>query len=245
MLDEIDRGRSLVDYGGEYWENELSAARSRSYGPALARVAEVFLYARRSIDVFLDIGAGAGFLLDACATYLPNSKHRFFGIEKFPPAGLNRTNSNLITGEIAEINFKVDAGCCIEVIEHLTPSMLREMLSDISVVANENSIFIFNSGQPSFVRNENPAYLDPRGRGHIMSYSLSAISKLAEPAGFRVHALEGKTWAFILEKTLASDTVPMKDRIWTPVQANLDVLNDPDMGSLMHILGIETARAYG
>ena len=244
-IDEIDNGRSLVDYEGSYWEKELKAARVRCYGPALARVAEAFLYARRPIDVFLDVGTGGGLLLDACSTYLPRSKHKFYGIEKYPPAYHMSQNPNLIIGSISDLDMKVDAGCCIEVIEHLTPKMLRTMLVDLAAVSHDDALFIFNSGQPDFVRKDAPGYLDPLRCGHLVSYSLAAISILAEPAGFRVHELVGKTWAFLLEKTESRSPEAVKDRIWTPVKSNLDVLKDADMGSVMYILGLETARAYG
>lgn len=245
VLEEVDRGRSLVQYSEPYWKAELDASRARSYGSSLARVAETFLYARRPIDVFLDIGAGAGFLLEACATYLPASKQKFYGIEKYPPRAHSTQNSNFVVGEIPDLQLRVDAGCCIEVIEHLTPVMLSKLLHDLSAVANQDALFIINSGQPAFVKHEDPRYLDPCGRGHLVSYSVKSIAHLAEPHGFRVHALPGKTWALLLEKSASRGAEHLVDRIWTPVPKNAEALNDPTMGSLMYVLGVETARAYG
>ena len=69
-LSEFDMGRPLRDYDASYWGNEEGPARSRAYGAALCRVAETLLYARRPVKRFIDLGAGAGYLLDALATYL-------------------------------------------------------------------------------------------------------------------------------------------------------------------------------
>ncbi|MER2265140.1 class I SAM-dependent methyltransferase [Methylobacterium oxalidis] len=243
VLRDVDLGRSLVDYTAAYWNSELAASRARSYGPALARTAETFLYARRPINVFLDIGAGAGYLLDALSTYLPSSKAKFWGIEKYPP--IDRVaNSNLVIGTIADFHMRVDGGVCVEVIEHLTPTMLRSLLSELADVSNEDALYVFNSGQPCFVKQEDPEYLDPTGRGHLVSYSLKGIESLANPLGFQVRPLPGKTWAFVLEKTGTLDISIITDRIWTALPSNRETLNDPRMGSVMYVLGIESARAY-
>src|SRR5688572_9444278 len=63
ILNKIDAGFGLIDYSSSYWSEELKAARERSWGPALARVAELFLYARLPIRKFIDIGSGPGYLL--------------------------------------------------------------------------------------------------------------------------------------------------------------------------------------
>ena len=46
-LDRIDAGGSIIEYDQGYWRMELAAARERSREAALARLAEVFYYARR------------------------------------------------------------------------------------------------------------------------------------------------------------------------------------------------------
>jgi hypothetical protein len=124
VLDLIDAGECLVTYNDGYWNQELQAARDRSYGSSLARVAEALLYARRDVNVFLDVGSGPGYLLDACRTYMPASAHHFYGVEKFPPPGVTTTSPNFIVGSAGDVKLTVDAGCCIEVIEHLTPRMI-------------------------------------------------------------------------------------------------------------------------
>lgn len=242
ILTKIDNGLSLIEYDHTYWDEESSAARERSYGSSLARVAEAILYARRDIDVFLDIGTGPGFLLDACHTYLPNAAHKFYGVEKFPPVR-HTTNANYVIGDVADLTLPVDGGCCVEVIEHLTPAMVSGILAGLSRVAQPNALFIFNSGQPSFVKNEDPGYLDPTKRGHIVSYSVRGFDHLARPHGFIARPIPGKTWAFVLEKTTEIDDV-LINRIWAPSKSNRAMLTDPVMGSVMYIVGLESARAY-
>lgn len=243
VLREVDAGLSLIDYDEQYWSSELSSSTERSYGPSLARTAEAFLYAQRKIDVFLDVGAGAGFLLDALAKYLPASCSKFYGVEKFPPA-IHTRRENFLIGDVAEFPKKVDAGVCVEVVEHLTPYMLSSLIGGLSSISNENALYIINSGQPKYVVHEDPGYLDPTGRGHVVSYSVKGMQSLAEPHGFVVHELPGKTWALVLEKCAVSPGSCISDRIWSPVEENRRTLCDPVMGSVMYILGLESARAY-
>jgi len=33
-------------------------------------------------------------------------------------------------------------------------------------------------------------------------------------------------------------------RIWSPLAENVSILNGPEMGSALYVLGIDTARAY-
>src|ERR1044071_6906379 len=63
-LKKIDSGFNIIKYDKNYWKMELENAWERSYGPSLARAAEAIYYCRRPINKFLDIGAGAGYLLD-------------------------------------------------------------------------------------------------------------------------------------------------------------------------------------
>ena len=97
-----------------------------------------------------------------------------------------------------------------------------------------------------FVKNEDPGYLDPTVRGHIVSYSVEAMRCLADPIGFKVHPLPGKTWAMALEfnPQHARIDCPLADRIWHALPENTDLLCDPDHGSVLRILGLESARAY-
>lgn len=243
VLREIDAGLSLVDYNEQYWRSEISSSTERSYGPSLARTAEAFLYARRKIDVFLDVGAGPGFLLDALAKYLPTSSSKFYGVEKFPPA-VHTSNKNFLVGDVADFPMQVDAGVCVEVIEHLTPTMLRSLMRGLSSVSSDNALYIINSGQPKYVIHEDPGYLDPTGRGHVASYSVEGLRSLVNPYGFDVHELPGKTWALALEKGPVAHGGCVSDRIWSPVAENRCTLFDPAMGSVMYILGLESARAY-
>lgn len=244
VIARIDRGENLVSYSADYWKAETVAARERSYGAALARVAEVFLYARKPIERFIDLGTGPGYLLDALATYLPCSSSKFHGIEKFPPEQYS-SHKNYHVGALDDLNMKFDAGSCIEVIEHLTPSILKEMISQLATRSTENSVYIFNTGLPDYVLNEDPGYLDPLVRGHIVSYSLAGLALMANPLGFAVKPIPGKTWAFLLEYTNDKhENEEVIDRIWTANPKNVETLKDPIMGDVLYLLGLETARAY-
>lgn len=246
VLDQIDAGKGLVNYTETYWKEELPAARERSWGPSLARVAEVFLYARIPIKKFIDIATGPGYLLDAIQYYLPSSGEIFYGNEIFPPPEEYCTsNKNYFRGYLHEFGFTFDAGCCIEVIEHLTPSMVGKLFSDLAAKSVENSIYIFNTGLSQFIKNENIGYLDPFVRGHIMGWSVSGVEILARSSGFQILPIPGKAWAFIAEyKPTHNFKNNITDRIWKALPENTNTLKDKKTGELLYILGLDTARAY-
>ena len=111
LVERIDGGEPLIEYNDAYWCSELPAAWARSYGPALARVAETILYTRRPIKRFLDIGSGPGYLLDALSYYLPTSNNVFHGIEQFPPPAKRcSTHPNFLVGRVADLTGNFDAG---------------------------------------------------------------------------------------------------------------------------------------
>ncbi len=200
ILNKIDTGFGLNDYGSSYWSEELKAARERSWGSALARVAELFLYARLPIRKFIDIGSGPGYLLDALQYQIPSTSDIFYAHELFPPADEFCTkNKNYLKGSMLNFQFSFEAGCCIEVIEHLTPSMVKGLFSDLAKKSKANSIYIFNTGLVEYIEKEDINYLDPYVRGHIMGWSIKAVKHLAQPFGFVVLPIPGKTWAFIIE----------------------------------------------
>ncbi|GHU46879.1 hypothetical protein FACS1894200_01370 [Spirochaetia bacterium] len=138
-------------------------------------MAELFHYARIPIRKFVDIGSGHGYFLDAVGKYLPESKEMFFAVEKFPPPVAHRTHSNnYFIGDTADFSEKVDGGVCMEVIEHMEPRTVKNLFQSIACISNPGAIYIFNTGMPDYVRNEDPDYLDPTVRGHIGSYSVQA-----------------------------------------------------------------------
>jgi SAM-dependent methyltransferase len=246
-LARIDAGFNIVKYEEGYWRKELDSARERSYGPALARMAEAVYYCRRPIEKFLDIGTGPGYFLDAIAKLLPDHAHQFYGVELFPPDAEWRTKSaNYIMGDLGDLEHRFDCGICIEVIEHLTPRMLDGLLQKLARISNPNALYIINTGMPEFVIHEDIGYLDPTGRGHLVSYSLDAMILMGRKHGFTAHQIKGKTWAFALEFTpgekLAAEDI--RGRIWKASAHNLAILHDSTMGDALQILGRETSRAY-
>lgn len=246
LLARIDAGDAPCDYDDGYWKRELDAARERSSGVSLARVAEAALYCTIPIQRFVDIGSGPGYLLDALARYLPARSERFYGVEKFPPPPTERSaHANYLCCDLADVGLTFECGVCIEVLEHLTPAMASGLAAAMAKVSVPGSLFLFNTGLTDYVRKEDPGYLDPYRRGHITSWSMRAAAKIFEPQGFVVHALRGKTWAFLVERPNATqaDRRP-EDRIWHAPAANRGLLTDPEMGEVLFLLGRESARAY-
>lgn len=188
----LDAGGSLVgDYTEEYWQQERVGAIERASGVSLCRAGEAILYCRRLVRRFLDLGAGPGFLLQELHRLIDPSAEIFHGVEKYPPP-YAASCPNFHIGGIEALEGRFDAGVCIEVVEHLTPRMLDRMLADLATVSEPGSLWLFNTGMPDYVRNEDPAYLDPRHRGHIISYSLAGVTPYFEAHGFRVSALPGR-----------------------------------------------------
>jgi hypothetical protein len=244
VIAAMDAGRPVRRYDQAYWEAEAKESHERSFGAALSRVAETLLYARLPVRRFLDIGSGPGFLLDALSTYLPVSRDIFWGIEQFPPEE-HTGHANYRIGSLSELPGTFQAGVCIEVIEHLTPAMLRGLVAQLAPKSEPDSIYLFNTGLSSFVKQGNLHYLDPLHRGHIMSWGLPGLARLFAEHDFRVTALPGKTWAFVAEYRPTPSEIQFDQRIWFPVAANKAILHDPMMGSHMYVVGLDTARAYG
>jgi hypothetical protein len=235
------------EYGTEYWQSELPAARERCFGPAVLRVAETIAYCRIPIHAFIDIGAGTGWLLDALEALLPEATDRFHAVELYPPPSEHRTgHPNYVVGTLGSLPITFDAGVCIEVIEHLTPATLRMLVAQLAARSRPGSLYLFNSGQPAFVEHEDPAYLDPHRRGHVVSYSVAGAECIFNPAGFNVIALPGRHWAFLAEfgpkQMVDEDT--LISRLWRPVPENAAMLHSARFGALIRSAGIDTARAY-
>jgi hypothetical protein len=246
FLARVDAGE-VGNYQDEYWDFEMAAAKERCYGSTLLRVAEVFYYARRPIGKFIDIGTGSGLLLDAVSTLLPSLRDRFHGIELFPPPVEYRSgHPNYQIGTLGDLNDRFDAGVCIEVIEHLTPATLRSLGGQLAARSAPGALYYFNSGQPAFVEQENPGYLDPTKTGHIASYSIAGLTHIFAPLGFNVIALPGRTWAFLLEygPPAAVGCAELLDRLWNPVPENMQALAGDPFGNMIRAMGLESARCY-
>lgn len=239
-LREIDAGRSHVrDYGEQYWAMELKAARYRAKGEALSRAGEAILYCRRPVHRFLDIGAGPGFLLEKLLESLDPDAEIFHAVEKFPPEGCFQ-HPNYHTGSLSDLSDRFDAGVCIEVVEHLTPTMLGSLVEALAKVSKPDSYWLFNTGMDEYVANEDPGYLDPYRRGHIVSYSIKGVKAIFEPHGFKVHQLPGKSFAFAAEFQ-PSAPCDYDERIYRPLAENLKLLK---RNPLLYIAAFEVARSY-
>lgn len=237
-------GRS---YDDSYWATEMSAVRERNHGASLIRIAEVFHYARRPVRRFLDVSTGAGTLLDAAAELVPEIADTFWGIEPFPPPPRYRArHPHYRIGHLRDLDGRFDGGTCIEVIEHLPPDVLKAMVGELAAVSEPGALWYFNSAQPSFVLRDDPGYLDPHLRGHVASYSVEGLRHVFAAAGFTVHALPGRDWAFLAEHGThpAQDANTLLDRVWTILPENRDRLDSARFGPLLRAAGQEGARCY-
>jgi len=231
-LARIDSGEAVFKYADGYWASEMVAARERAFGIAMARTAEVFLYCRRPIRRFLDVGTGPGTFLDAVAAYLPHVADRFRAVERFPPPEPERTQqANYRIGRVGDYPPEsFDAGLCIEVFEHLTPNMVDRLLAEIASVSRADACFLVNTGLADYTRDECPAYLDPIGRGHITIWTVLAVNHLARRHGLVATAVPGRSWCFLLEK--ANLPRPStEDRAATALSENRSSLQRPDAGA--------------
>jgi hypothetical protein len=214
-------------------------------------MAEVILYSRIPVQRFVDVGTGPGYFLDAVRKYLPSNAHRFYGIEKFPPPVPERsTHPNYLVGEVNDLPGTFDGGLCMEVVEHLTPRMMRSLLEQIAHKSNPGACYIVNTGLSDFVMTVRPDYLDPVRRGHIVSWSLPAVSALCAGLPLTVHKITGKPWAFVLERQRSTDNSrssteeDIRLRASTSLSENKALLTDPVMGTVMLVLGHYTVLAF-
>ena len=236
----LDAGGSLVgDYSEAYWEHERIGAVERAAGVSLCLLAEAILYCRRPVRRCLDVGAGPGFLLREAQRLLDPDGEVFHGIEKFPPPYAVAC-PNFHVGDIHEVEGRFDAGVCIEVVEHLTPSMLDGLVHGLAQASEPGALWLFNTGMPDYVRNEDPAYLDPSRRGHIISWSLDGIRPCFERHGFAVRAMPARSFAFVVERLPAGE-VDFAERIYAPLQENRALVQ---RNGLLYQAAFETARSY-
>jgi len=240
ILAGIDAGTSPRSYDADYWRVELESARDRSRSDALVRAGEAILYAQRKVTRFLDVGAGPGYLLDELAKLFPGNADLFHAVELFPPSE-HSSHPNYVIGDVGQLAGKFDAGVCVEVVEHLTPTMLTGLVRGLAQVSEVDTLWFFNTGMPDYVINQDSGYLDPVKRGHIMSYSIDGLRCIFEPFGFRVSSLPGKTFAFIAEYKPSSQDVQFNDRIYKPIVENRELLEG---AGLIYQAAFESARAY-
>lgn len=240
VISDMDRGRSTVgEYAAEYWEQERKAAKDRAEGLSLCRAGEAILYCRRPVNRFLDVGSGPNYLASNLQRLIDPDQQIVHAVEKFPPPYAEQ-HGNFHVGDIVDLEGKFDAGVCIEVVEHLTPEMLRSVAAGLAKISANRSFWLFNTGMPDYVTKEDPAYLDPVRRGHIMSYSLTAVEKIFAPLGFRVGMLPGKSFAFFAE-FMPDEDVDFDRRIYAPVPENVALLKRHEL--LFHA-AFEAARSY-
>ncbi|MBT2117213.1 methyltransferase domain-containing protein [Dyella sp. LX-66] len=240
VLAKIDEGHTTREYDADYWNSEIASAHERAQADGLICAGETILYTRRPVRRFLDVGAGPGYLLDELALRYPARPDTFHAVELFPPEERSQ-HPNYVVGDVGSLDGKFDAGVCIEVVEHLTPRMLDGLVAGLAKICNVNSAWLFNTGMPAYVREQDPDYLDPKRRGHIVSYGLKALRRIFEPHGFRVLELPGKTFAFLVEYQADFAPVAFDDRFYNPLPENLQLMKE---APLVYIAAFESARSY-
>ncbi len=239
-LRRIDVGDSVRQYDSAYWQDELVSARDRAKFEGPVRVGEAILYARRPVRRFLDVGSGPGFLLDQLTALFPQNPDTFHAIEMFPPDE-HTVHPNYRVGALSQFDQRFDGGICIEVVEHLTPRMFDELAASLAKLSEPGALWLFNTGLPEYVLEEDPGYLDPKWRGHIVSYSLAAAARILGRHGFRVTQLPGKSFAYIAEYESGLDWIEIEKRIYQPLDWNLSLLKQH---GLLYMAAFEAARAY-
>lgn len=124
---------------------------------------------------------------------------------------------------------------------------MTEALRDArrSVRSERGAIYIFDTGLPEYVKGEDPGYMDPKRRGHIVSYGRKGMAHIAASLGFACLPIVGKPWAFCLEYLPEEGQPPLQPRIGSRRPENRALLHDREMGSALYVLALETARAYG
>lgn len=237
-LAAVDEGKTTRAYDADYWQEELRAARERAQGASLVRAGEAVLYARRPVRQFLDVGTGPGYLLDALAGLLPSHAAAFHGIELFPPEA-HSSSPNYHVGDVRDLHGTFDAGTCIEVVEHLTPRMLRMLARGLAAISSPGSLWLFNTGSPEYVMREDPDYLDPLRRGHIVAYGLRGIRHIFEPLDFRISAIPGKSYAWFAEFKPV-EALDFSERVYRPLSENRSLLEE---SGLLFQAAFESARA--
>ena len=178
------------------------------------------------IRAFVDIGAGTGWR-SSTEALLPEAIDRFHAVELYPPPPPHRTSHpNYVMGTLDSVDRTFDAGVCIEVIEHLTADYAASLVAHCSA-SRPGSLYLFNSGQPDFVEREDPGYLDPHGRGHIVSYSLAGAASILAPAGFNVIDVARPRLGFLAEFGPQDpvDAEALIARLWHPVPENVSMLH--------------------
>lgn len=248
VLQQIDNGTQVFEYQEEYWKDELESAKERAWGVAIARMSECFHYCKIPIQRYIDVGTGPGYFLDAIDHFLPDSSNQFFGWEIYPPKKEFQTkHKNYFNYPLADINIKFQAGSCMEVIEHITPKQVYNLMDNLKHKLDDGAFLIFNTGLVDYVLKEDMDYLDPVRRGHICVWSVKALNILLKDLGYSCYPLGKKTWAVGIEyraKNAGNGENSIDGRIWSILPENKKILEDKNSGTVIKILGIESARAY-
>ena len=114
------------------------------------------------------------------------------------------------------------------------------MVSDLSLVSEIDSLWLFQTGEPNFeIGNKKPGKLSPLSGVHIVSYSLKGLSPIFERYGFKIQECPGNSWAFIAEFR-PSGEITFEERFSHPLEFNKKLLMK---SGLLYQASFESARA--
>ena len=247
FLAAVDAG-AVGNYRDSYWEQELPAARERSFGPGVARMAETLRMARMPVRRALDIGSGPGLLLDALAELVPSLAERVHGVELFPPPPrAAQPSPNYHVGSVGDLEGTVRRR---RVHRSDRASHARHARRPAAATRGE-----IEPGRALFLQLR-PAVVCRGGRPRLSgpalaaamwsSWSIAGARVVFEPAGFNVIALPGRDWAFLAEfgppRAVGADT--LIDWLWRPAPDNIALIRNDRFGPLFETIGLECARCY-
>ena len=120
-----------------------------------------------------------------------------------------------------------DAGVCIEVIEHLTPTTLRSLVAQLAAVSRPGSLYLFNSGQPDFVEREDPGLSrSARPRPHRLVFAALVPRASSGRPGSMSSRCPAAPGLFLPSSGRCSlvDADALIARLWHPVPENVSML---------------------
>lgn len=172
----------------EFWDEKLERVQvlKEQDGMTKARICGVLSLLPKRAQKVLDIGTGYGFIEEVFHKKKPNLDVFGFDISSQAVKSLNkRFKGDFRVGSIYKIPFKdslkFDAILALEVLEHIPPSKIFDVLKSIRSYLNKNGAFIV-----SVPVNENLRTMGTNPSGHLREYSLNLLKAELEIAGFKV-----------------------------------------------------------
>jgi 2-polyprenyl-3-methyl-5-hydroxy-6-metoxy-1,4-benzoquinol methylase len=197
-----------------FWNKILSKMPEleRQDGMTKDRVRIAFSFLPRNARRVLDIGAGNGFVEEL----LRKKDIRIFGndISSVSIKNLkNRFKGKFRKESVLKMNYPrnyFDAVFALEVLEHVKPSKIFDLLRNIKNILKNNGAFII-----SVPTNEGLEKMKTNPSGHVRTYTENLIRSELKIAGFRVVKLK-TLYAFKSYYTLKKISSKLFKNRWKP-----------------------------